>query len=532
MKKLYKILLSLGILIISIGGTTNAVLAQEVNSWMAMYLDDKAHVGDVSIPGTHDSAAYKMNGFSFFAEPWAKTQAWTITQQLNEGIRYLDLRVNDDMSMHHGIAWVGENLRYHLKEICRFLDQHPQDFVFVRLKAEQGNSNSYWFNKNFQDIINSENLQRYFAKNVGDNTLVKDVRGKIILINDTNTNLNNLWSLTWRRIPKQDNYNVADEYKKWLLVQQDIVEKNRLFEYGHEISINHLSYTNNLTAIATLAYSLNKRVYQYLRNDFDDAKVDIKHLGIMVMDFPTRELINQIIFRNMTLKTAKEEVKTTVAPSLNSQENQQSAKVALENNTAKVTQQLDKVSTQTAPVNKTKADVTVETKMDTPLPSAPIEVVGVNDAKKSTITGKGDKGYTVILRDGKGQKLATTKVKDDGSFTFDLDYLVNPYMTVVQSHAGQVSDPVLVKEAKLDIPLPLAPIVDIVSDNMVITGKGTPGNNVILRNGKGTYLDQTTVNSDGTFRFDLKQKANPYMTVVQSYAGQISDPTLIVLGSA
>lgn len=144
-KKIFKVILFISTIVVSIyyanfQGKADSLLKSQSDSWMSMYLKDNTELGEVSVPGTHDSAAYKMNGLSVFATPWAKTQDWNISDQLATGIRYLDLRVFDDMTMHHGIAWVGENLEYHLNEICQFLDFHPKDFIFIRLRAEQDGS--------------------------------------------------------------------------------------------------------------------------------------------------------------------------------------------------------------------------------------------------------------------------------------------------------------------------------------------------------------------------------------------------------
>lgn len=273
-------------------------LSDSNDSWMAMYLKDNTKLGEVSIPGTHDSAAYQMNGLSVFATPWAKTQDWNITDQLNVGIRYLDLRVYDDMSMHHGIAWVGENLEYHLNEICQFLDFHPQDFIFIRIRAEQDDSNSATFKNNFEKIISANNMQHYFAKNVNNETQVGQVRGKIILIDNTNAQLNES-SINWNSIPRQDIFEPRNANQKWNLILQAIKLKNNNY-YSDKLFINHISFTNKVRCLRFLANDMNQKLSGYLRNDFFDGKMDIKNVGIVAMDFPSKTLINQIIVRNVS----------------------------------------------------------------------------------------------------------------------------------------------------------------------------------------------------------------------------------------
>lgn len=71
----------LGVLFINQG-----VYAENIDTrrWQTNLLEDTKPVSIVSMPGTHDSAAY-TGTFS-----WVRTQDDTITQQLNRGIRYFD----------------------------------------------------------------------------------------------------------------------------------------------------------------------------------------------------------------------------------------------------------------------------------------------------------------------------------------------------------------------------------------------------------------------------------------------------------
>src|SRR5687767_170537 len=73
--------------------------AAPANTWMgALY--DNVLVSQISIPGTHDSGAR--------FEPFpgtAKCQNLTISQQLDAGIRFLDIRnrhIDNAFAIHHG----------------------------------------------------------------------------------------------------------------------------------------------------------------------------------------------------------------------------------------------------------------------------------------------------------------------------------------------------------------------------------------------------------------------------------------------
>ena len=178
----------------------------------------------------------------------------------------------------------------------------------------------------------------------------------------------------------------------------------------------------------------------------------------------------------------------------------------------------------------------IKTKVGTPLPSAPIDVVGIPnvDGNGSTVTGKGTPGYHVVVRNGKGQEIGSGTVNSDGSFTVHIGEPVNPYMTVVQGNEGQISDPTPVDAIKVmtGTPLPSAPtdvvgIPNVDGNGSTVTGKGTPGYHVVVRNGKGQEIGSGTVNPDGSFTVHIGEPVNPYMTVVQGNGGPISDPSLV-----
>lgn len=69
-------------------------------SWTSR-LDPKTPISLLSIPGTHDSAAYSPHSLIQIA---LEKQRWSILQQLNSGIRFLDLRImtnNEGKIMTH-----------------------------------------------------------------------------------------------------------------------------------------------------------------------------------------------------------------------------------------------------------------------------------------------------------------------------------------------------------------------------------------------------------------------------------------------
>jgi len=113
-------------------------------------LPDDIRIMDLSIPGTHDSASLK--GFEI-GENWSvsATQQWKIEDQLTNGIRFLDLRVQiigaNELAMYHANDKIYDpyepdtyNQLYFRKVvdvIVTWLEQHPRETVILSVKDEQ-----------------------------------------------------------------------------------------------------------------------------------------------------------------------------------------------------------------------------------------------------------------------------------------------------------------------------------------------------------------------------------------------------------
>lgn len=112
-------------------------------NWMSG-LDDATLVRDMSIPGSHESCALYGGGLS-------QCQSLTITQQLNRGIRFFDIRcVNayggpaferpDDFPIYHGGLTQGIWFSAVQEQCAAFLDRHPTETILMNVQlAQPGN---------------------------------------------------------------------------------------------------------------------------------------------------------------------------------------------------------------------------------------------------------------------------------------------------------------------------------------------------------------------------------------------------------
>ncbi|WP_416465845.1 BapA/Bap/LapF family large adhesin [Pseudomonas sp. LFS044] len=139
---------------------------------------------------------------------------------------------------------------------------------------------------------------------------------------------------------------------------------------------------------------------------------------------------------------------------------------------------------------------------DTTAPDAPTElVIGLAGAQ---ISGRGEVGAAVEVRDANGNVLASGTVGPDGTFQISLDPAVNDGSTlqvVLTDAAGNASQPGSVTSS--DLQAPEQPTDLALADGITLTGRGEPGATVQVRDAEGTVIGTGQVGPDGSFNFTL-----------------------------
>ena len=109
----------------------------------------EALISDLVLPGTHDSGSYKITAdsppatgapalyaqFGAIAASWAKTQDRDLGRQLRDGIRYLDLRIDEyegELVLIHGL--VSCPLKAELLGVRDFARKHPREPVILDIQ--------------------------------------------------------------------------------------------------------------------------------------------------------------------------------------------------------------------------------------------------------------------------------------------------------------------------------------------------------------------------------------------------------------
>ena len=149
--------------------------------WMARLPDD-APLGELSIPGTHDAGTqYVQLGF------FSKCQPRSVGQQLEDGFRYLDIRLavsGDGLGLNHGFCecrtgaapW---STRLMLEECYAFLSAHPTEAVIFAVKQEHGEESVAEFQRILDRYIQEDAGRWYLG---GELPSLGAARGKLVLL--------------------------------------------------------------------------------------------------------------------------------------------------------------------------------------------------------------------------------------------------------------------------------------------------------------------------------------------------------------
>lgn len=261
-------------------------------SWMS-YLDPNLSLLGMTIPGTHDTCCTNpANGTE-----WSHTQNWGLPQQLNEGVRFVDIRCNglegttSEMGIYHSSYYQGIRLQDVLDQCQAFLSAQPTETIVMRLKNE---------NAGGQALSDAEFQRRftYYMDTLGYRGLfhmygwptLGQAAGKIVLL------ANFAFPASWNLIGWADSanwqFNVQDTYtgvstgtKGGLITQQ--------FDAAYSNPAPTTMYVNFLS----LAPSVNDGLQfpKYLEQTLMDNSIypylnartgQRARFGIVPMDFP------------------------------------------------------------------------------------------------------------------------------------------------------------------------------------------------------------------------------------------------------
>ncbi|WP_309057213.1 phosphatidylinositol-specific phospholipase C [Streptomyces sp.] len=258
--------------------------AVDVRAWMAAH-GDGTPLQRLTIPGTHDSGAR-------FGGPWSECQNTTIAQQLDSGIRFLDIRcrvTGGSFAIHHGASY--QNMMFgDVLIACRdFLAAHPTETVLMRVRQEYSEESDAAFRAVFDDYLDRRGWRPLFR--IADRLpLLGEARGRVVLLADNA-------GLPGPRWADPAVFAVQDDWNALPDAKYPKIETHFRAAYQQPGKL----YVNFVSTAAYLpprwnADRLNPRVHSWLDGTEAAGKTG---LGIVPMDYPnTRSGLVEALLRH------------------------------------------------------------------------------------------------------------------------------------------------------------------------------------------------------------------------------------------
>ncbi|KAL2460050.1 PLC-like phosphodiesterases superfamily protein [Abeliophyllum distichum] len=127
-------------------------------NWMWGLNPDKVQINQIVWPGTHDSATNKI-GFPFVSRPFAQCQSLSIYKQLVTGARVLDIRVQEDRRVCHGIL-VTYSVDIVIEDVKKFLSETHSEIIILEIRTEFGHDDPPDFDKYLEDKLGEYLIQQ------------------------------------------------------------------------------------------------------------------------------------------------------------------------------------------------------------------------------------------------------------------------------------------------------------------------------------------------------------------------------------
>lgn len=124
---------------------------QDRKNWMSGLNPDNIRIHQIVWPGTHDSATNKI-GIPLVTRPFAQCQSLSIYDQLKTGSRVLDIRVQEDRRVCHGIL-LSYNVDVVINDVKKFVGETQSEIVILEIRTEFGHDDPPEFDKYLEDQL-------------------------------------------------------------------------------------------------------------------------------------------------------------------------------------------------------------------------------------------------------------------------------------------------------------------------------------------------------------------------------------------
>jgi len=275
---------------IKIYNDSSAPLIHNMN-WMKDIPDD-TKLSEMTIPGTHDS-------MSLFGICCARTQTWTLVEQMKAGLRYFDIRlrrINNTLRAYHGFVDQKETFDSILVYAFDFLEKNPSETIMFELISEYDAKNC---EKSFVELYEEytqsykDKIKSYENRDI----TMGEIRGKLFVVKVfegstsriPNFFIQNAWSVNFRCYMNNKKRKIKENFHRAISIR------------NNQIFLNYLSASSDYAMMTpyTAAKQCNRVAMRYHGR-----------LGIVLADYPGEDLIKHLIQQNFNRQNIKEEIKS------------------------------------------------------------------------------------------------------------------------------------------------------------------------------------------------------------------------------
>ena len=254
-------------------------------------IPDNTQLSQMTIPGSHNSCA-------LFGICCARTQTWTLVEQMRAGLRFFDIRlrrIDNTLKAYHGFVDQKETFDHILVYAFDFLEKNPSETIIMEIISEYEPKNS---TKTFSDLY-QEYITTYQDKIVSYNNkdiTLGEIRGKILVIKVFEGNtcripnflIQNSWKVNFRCYLNKKKRKIKENLHRALSIN------------NNQIFLNYLSASSDYAMMTpyTAAKQCNELPMRYHGR-----------LGIVVADYPGEDLIEHLINQNFLAQEENEQIK-------------------------------------------------------------------------------------------------------------------------------------------------------------------------------------------------------------------------------
>ena len=255
-------------------------------------IPDNTRLSQMTIPGTHDSC-------SLFGICCARTQTWTLVEQMRAGLRFFDIRlrrIDNTLRAYHGFVDQKETFDHILAYAFDFLDKNPTETIIMEIISEYDPKNS---TKSFRELY-EDDTKTYNDKIVSYNNkdiTLGEIRGKLLVVKVfegstsriPNFLIQNSWSVNFICYMNKKKRKIKENLHRAIAINDN------------QIILNYLSASSDYAMMTpyTAAKQCNEIPMRYHGR-----------LGIVLADYPGEDLIEHLINQNFLAKGENEEIKS------------------------------------------------------------------------------------------------------------------------------------------------------------------------------------------------------------------------------